>query len=96
MVYQIIFRLENGQIATVFGDLVQELWDEYKKKNDDFANDKNYWESRLKEGIFMNLQELNDRMERKGFDLVMLTDYIAIFRLRPWWENLKIKLGLRT
>lgn len=105
MVYQIIFQFEPTPFSDklkVYGDLAIKKFEE-EKRHEEFEkpeypreftdNDRRDYE---KNGRNVTLQWLNDNMELQGFDLVMLTDKYAIFRLRSWWENFKVWVGIRT
>lgn len=104
MVYQIIFEFQATPFSNklrVYNKLAVKRFEELKL-HDLFENPKStFYDDKQKksfenDGVNVSLSWLNDNMHIDGFDLVMLTDKFAIFRLRSWWENFKAILGIRT
>jgi len=92
MGYYVIFR--HGGVGIqwiVYHDLVKE----YRKSHENPVLDEEYWKEREEYGISVSLQWLCDAMERRGFDLIFLTDDYAIFNKRTWFQNFLGRLGVR-
>jgi len=84
----------------VFQDLVKAKRDEaiHRKRFEGVPfteKDRKYWKEREEKGVSANLKWICDAMERRGFDLIFLTEHKAIFKKRTWLQNLARKLGLR-